>query len=612
MENNNPRHDTFSCQETLNLVCHGKSNQSCYSLSKSSSALISRDQMDSQKKNKMHKSLNSILSNSKCDENGIQPSYSTEWPPTQDGAMDLSSEQMDCNHLVTDHTEEKTQKINHYKAIDSAVTLRDKKKTRNIVRSNVLENVSLLDHSEMPGYKAQSMDRLVVRATGVQKSHSDFFNGRTTVSSHNRNSITNSALCSSSSLCGSCSDGTSRIANDSGTASPPLINQNNSTEVICLARDHTPPECHLDSSTIQHNITVYAVSGTYEHGVLGPRNSGNGFPNNGHMYSQTHNNIPGVMSCNNISDLRHSPPPMIIHNSCTLHCCKSQDPAMKVDGTIAAYCHSMPIPSVQFSPGLACSLGESVSGQPPPPKPQLYSLLTPPLVFPKLVSSVSESGLDAKKLMRCGRLALPTSIGELQLHSSVQGSNELLIRSSEMTSDNLLIKESNTKMKDTWTMTSMNLLSMGQKVPLDLRDAEVQAVIIMENKSVSASPCPLTSGQTHLFPDAGMPLDLECPKSPVREVRWDKEGMTWEVYGAAVDPEVLGLAIQKHLEIQIEQHLQPSDLSGENPTEHLQPSDLSGENPTEQLSKEKRRSLRTVMHSLRQSNCCVQTNTTAE
>ncbi|XP_062860011.1 uncharacterized protein LOC134322071 [Trichomycterus rosablanca] len=39
----------------------------------------------------------------------------------------------------------------------------------------------------------------------------------------------------------------------------------------------------------------------------------------------------------------------------------------------------------------------------------------------------------------------------------------------------------------------------------------------------------------------------------VKEVEWDAEGMTWEIYGAAVDPEELGLAIQHHLELQIKE-----------------------------------------------------------
>uniref|UniRef100_H3B7N6 G protein-regulated inducer of neurite outgrowth C-terminal domain-containing protein n=1 Tax=Latimeria chalumnae TaxID=7897 RepID=H3B7N6_LATCH len=41
---------------------------------------------------------------------------------------------------------------------------------------------------------------------------------------------------------------------------------------------------------------------------------------------------------------------------------------------------------------------------------------------------------------------------------------------------------------------------------------------------------------------------------PVREVSWDEKGMTWEVYGASTEVEVLGMAIQKHLEKQIEEH----------------------------------------------------------
>lgn len=35
------------------------------------------------------------------------------------------------------------------------------------------------------------------------------------------------------------------------------------------------------------------------------------------------------------------------------------------------------------------------------------------------------------------------------------------------------------------------------------------------------------------------------------EVLWDKQGMTWEVYGASVDLESLGMAIQSHLEMKI-------------------------------------------------------------
>ncbi|XP_061092365.1 G protein-regulated inducer of neurite outgrowth 1 [Conger conger] len=45
----------------------------------------------------------------------------------------------------------------------------------------------------------------------------------------------------------------------------------------------------------------------------------------------------------------------------------------------------------------------------------------------------------------------------------------------------------------------------------------------------------------------------DAQQEVVQQVRWDEKGMTWEVYGAAVEVEVLGTAIQKHLEKQGEE-----------------------------------------------------------
>nr|XP_057920454.1 G protein-regulated inducer of neurite outgrowth 3 [Doryrhamphus excisus] len=39
----------------------------------------------------------------------------------------------------------------------------------------------------------------------------------------------------------------------------------------------------------------------------------------------------------------------------------------------------------------------------------------------------------------------------------------------------------------------------------------------------------------------------------VHDVVWDEQGMTWEVYGASVDPESLGFAIQSHLQCKIKE-----------------------------------------------------------
>ncbi|XP_044039772.1 G protein-regulated inducer of neurite outgrowth 1-like [Siniperca chuatsi] len=46
--------------------------------------------------------------------------------------------------------------------------------------------------------------------------------------------------------------------------------------------------------------------------------------------------------------------------------------------------------------------------------------------------------------------------------------------------------------------------------------------------------------------------EREEPVKP-QEVAWDKQGMTWEVYGASVDLECLGTAIQSHLESKIQE-----------------------------------------------------------
>ncbi|XP_052463783.1 G protein-regulated inducer of neurite outgrowth 3-like [Carassius gibelio] len=43
-------------------------------------------------------------------------------------------------------------------------------------------------------------------------------------------------------------------------------------------------------------------------------------------------------------------------------------------------------------------------------------------------------------------------------------------------------------------------------------------------------------------------------KKSVHDVVWDEQGMTWEVYGASVDLESLGFAIQSHLQCKIKEH----------------------------------------------------------
>lgn len=137
-----------------------------------------------------------------------------------------------------------------------------------------------------------------------------------------------------------------------------------------------------------------------------------------------------------------------------------------------------------------------------------------------------------------------------------------------------------------WTMTSASDLAPILASPLSAQDAGVQAAPKAVCKAVATSPPLEAPVALHTFSEATLGSSLEEVPPPVRDVRWDAEGMTWEVYGAAVDPEVLGLAIQKHLEMQFEQ-LQRAPAS---------------ENS---LSAESRRGpLRAVMQSLQCPSCC--------
>ncbi|KAM8776361.1 G protein-regulated inducer of neurite outgrowth 2 isoform 2-T2 [Rhynchonycteris naso] len=195
------------------------------------------------------------------------------------------------------------------------------------------------------------------------------------------------------------------------------------------------------------------------------------------------------------------------------------------------------------------------------------------LAFPKLVSSVSESGLQAQHGVKF-QFRLPGGLpGHSLCCAHPWGPTELAM-------------ETGTRTKDVCTMTSASDLAPVLVSPLSTQDAGVQAAPMAVCKAVATS-LPLEAPEVlHSFREVTLGSSLEEAPSPVHNVRWDAEGMTWEVYGASVDPEVLGVAIQKHLDMQCEQ-LQPMPASGDS------------------LSAEGRRgALRAVMRSLKRPSCC--------
>uniref|UniRef100_A0A3Q0SQ33 G protein-regulated inducer of neurite outgrowth C-terminal domain-containing protein n=1 Tax=Amphilophus citrinellus TaxID=61819 RepID=A0A3Q0SQ33_AMPCI len=88
----------------------------------------------------------------------------------------------------------------------------------------------------------------------------------------------------------------------------------------------------------------------------------------------------------------------------------------------------------------------------------------------------------------------------------------------------------------------------------------------------------------------------------VHDVVWDEQGMTWEVYGASVDPESLGFAIQSHLQSKIKEQERKLMVQTS-----LRKS-ISGVDSPRCGSKNKRRQqniFRSMLQNVRRPNCCV-------
>ncbi|KAG9275678.1 G protein-regulated inducer of neurite outgrowth 3 [Astyanax mexicanus] len=92
-------------------------------------------------------------------------------------------------------------------------------------------------------------------------------------------------------------------------------------------------------------------------------------------------------------------------------------------------------------------------------------------------------------------------------------------------------------------------------------------------------------------------------KKSVHDVVWDEQGMTWEVYGASLDPESLGFAIQSHLQCKIKEHEKKI-------VAHTSLRKSMSGGPTDSPSgrKGKRRQanvFRSMFQNVRRPNCCV-------
>ncbi|NXQ12241.1 GRIN1 protein, partial [Peucedramus taeniatus] len=111
-----------------------------------------------------------------------------------------------------------------------------------------------------------------------------------------------------------------------------------------------------------------------------------------------------------------------------------------------------------------------------------------------------------------------------------------------------------------FTFPKRETASAAPRLEPSKKDAEMQVSMPVETRSVATGPMtPVAKSPQTSYPEVQVKGTVpevveEEPPEPIREVSWDEKGMTWEVYGASMEVEVLGMAIQKHLEKQIEEH----------------------------------------------------------
>ncbi|XP_053112661.1 G protein-regulated inducer of neurite outgrowth 3 [Hemicordylus capensis] len=87
----------------------------------------------------------------------------------------------------------------------------------------------------------------------------------------------------------------------------------------------------------------------------------------------------------------------------------------------------------------------------------------------------------------------------------------------------------------------------------------------------------------------------------IRDVVWDEQGMTWEVYGASLDPESLGVAIQNHLQRQIREHEKLIKVQSTQNRKSIS-SDTSS---NKKLKGRQHNVFQSVLQNFRRPNCCV-------
>lgn len=123
-----------------------------------------------------------------------------------------------------------------------------------------------------------------------------------------------------------------------------------------------------------------------------------------------------------------------------------------------------------------------------------------------------------------------------------------------------------------------------------------------EEKRKSSVSITTTAGKSQAEPKLEPERDAEdkAGKKSVHDVVWDEQGMTWEVYGASLDPESLGFAIQSHLQCKIKEH--EKKIVAQTSIRKSLPS----ESPVGRKGKRRQTNVfRSMFQNVRRPNCCV-------
>lgn len=147
--------------------------------------------------------------------------------------------------------------------------------------------------------------------------------------------------------------------------------------------------------------------------------------------------------------------------------------------------------------------------------------------------------------------------------------------------------------------------SSGKKTPsrsvkASPRRASRVSEFLKELNVTAAAQVGLTPGEKKKQLGADSKLQLKQSKR-VRDVVWDEQGMTWEVYGASLDPESLGVAIQNHLQRQIREH----EKSIKAQSSQARRSISSDTSSNKKLKGRQHGVFQSMLQNFRRPNCCV-------